>query len=131
LSGTGPGAEHADSCGQEGSFESSLAELEGVVRELEEGQLGLTEALACYEQGIGRLKHCYALLQAAERRVEVLTGLLDDGTPLTQPLPESSESLTESTGRRRNTGRPRRTGRTAAERTVGPDGDVDEDGDSL
>jgi exodeoxyribonuclease VII small subunit len=84
------------------NFEHSLAELEAVVHDLEEGQLGLTEALARYEQGVKHLKHCYKLLEAAERKIELLTGIADDGTPLTQPFDESAPPLAESAGRRRS-----------------------------
>jgi len=83
------------------TFEHSLAELESVVHDLEEGQLGLTDALTRYEEGVKHLKHCYQLLEAAERKIDLLTGVADDGTPSTEPYDESSETLSESTGRRR------------------------------
>jgi exodeoxyribonuclease VII small subunit len=83
------------------TFEHSLAELESVVHDLEDGQLGLAEALARYEQGVKHLKHCYQLLEAAERKIDLLTGVADDGTQSTEPFDESSESLSESAGRRR------------------------------
>jgi exodeoxyribonuclease VII small subunit len=83
------------------SFEVSLAELEAIVHDLEEGQLGLADALTRYEQGVKHLKHCYQLLQDAERKIELLTGVTEDGTPITKPLDESGESLAESAGRKR------------------------------
>jgi exodeoxyribonuclease VII small subunit len=83
------------------TFEHSLAELESVVHDLEDGQLGLAEALARYEQGVKHLKHCYQLLEAAERKIDLLIGVADDGTPSTEPFHESSETLSESPGRRR------------------------------
>ena len=83
------------------TFEHSLAELESVVHDLEEGQLGLAEALARYEQGVKHLKHCYQLLEAAERKIDLLTSVADDGAPSTAPFDESTESLSESAGRRR------------------------------
>ena len=49
-------------------FEESLAELESIVADLEGGDLGLSDALARYEEGVRRLKQCHAQLQAAERR---------------------------------------------------------------
>ena len=87
----------ADEC----SFEDSLASLEHVVHDLEDGNLGLTEALDRYEAGVKHLKRCYQLLDAAERRIELLTGVNEDGTPMTEPFAESNESLAESAGRRR------------------------------
>ena|SRR5436190_18360244 len=83
------------------NFEHSLAELEAIVHDLEEGQLGLSDALARYEQGVKHLKHCYQLLEAAERKIELLTSVSDDGTPCTEPFGEATEPLAESAGRRR------------------------------
>ena len=83
-------------------FEDALAELESIVHQLEEGQLGLAEALARYEQGVKHLKHCYQVLQEAERKIEVLTGVRDDGTAVTQPFSEETAALDESAGRKRN-----------------------------
>jgi exodeoxyribonuclease VII small subunit len=83
------------------SFEHSLAALEAIVHDLEDGQLGLAEALARYELGVKHLKHCYQLLQAAEQKIELLTRVADDGTYESQPLEESIEPLAESAGRRR------------------------------
>lgn len=82
-------------------FEDALAELEGVVHELEDGQLGLGDALARYEHGIKRLKHCYQLLQEAERKIELLIGVAADGTPVAQPFDADAAPLGESAGRRR------------------------------
>jgi exodeoxyribonuclease VII small subunit len=91
----------ADSPCDEMNFERSLEELEAIVHDLEEGQLGLAEALARYEQGVKHLTHCYKLLEAAERKIELLTSVADDGTPSTEPFDESSEPLAESAGRRK------------------------------
>lgn len=68
------------------SFEQSLAELEQIVRQLEEGQLGLAESLASYELGVKRLKECYELLERAERRIELLERVDADGEPVTRPF---------------------------------------------
>ncbi len=84
-----------------GSFEHSLAELEAIVHELEDGQLGLAEALARYEQGVKHFKHCYELLQQAERKIELLTGVAEDGTAITQPFESEESPLADSAGRRR------------------------------
>jgi exodeoxyribonuclease VII small subunit len=68
------------------TFEQALAELDQVVRDLEDGQLGLEDALARYEKGVGLLKGCYAQLRVAEQRIVLLTGLDADGQPVTQPF---------------------------------------------
>ncbi|MEL6106080.1 MAG: exodeoxyribonuclease VII small subunit [Planctomycetota bacterium] len=62
-------------------FEGALAEVENVVRRLEGGELGLTEALAEYERGIAKIKICHEMLQQAELKIRVLTQVDEDGTP--------------------------------------------------
>lgn len=64
-------------------FEQALAELDAIVRELEEGQTGLEQALARYEQGVSLLKHCYGQLRDAEQRIVLLSGEDDQGRPVT------------------------------------------------
>ncbi len=78
------------------TFEQSLLELERVVRELEDGRLGLDEALQRYEQGVGLIKRCHGKLRQAEQRILLLTGTDDRGAPLLQPFKH------ESTAGRRN-----------------------------
>ena len=62
---------------REKSFEEHLAEAEGIVRELESGALPLEDSIARYEKAVGALKHCHAILEAAERRIEALTRRAD------------------------------------------------------
>ena len=83
------------------TFEFSLAELEAIVRDLEDGKLGLAEALARYEEGIKHLKHCYALLAAAEQKIELLTGVAPDGSPVTRPL-DGEPERPPAAGRKRS-----------------------------
>lgn len=68
------------------TFEQALAALEKMVRELEDGQTGLEESLACYEKGVGLLKRCYGQLSQAEQRISVVIGSDDNGKPLTKPF---------------------------------------------
>jgi exodeoxyribonuclease VII small subunit len=68
------------------TFEQALAELEQIVRDLEDGQLGLEDALARYEAGVGLLKRCYTRLQQVEQRILLLTGIDSEGQPITQPF---------------------------------------------
>ena len=92
------------------SFEESLDELEVIVRELESGKLGLSEALARYEQGVRHLKVCQQLLERAERKIELLSGMDADGNPITEPFDDREmESLEEKAaargGRRTSSGK--------------------------
>ena len=57
---------------QSQNFESSLAALEKIVRELERGELPLEKSLELFEQGVRLSRECQERLQAAERRIEVL-----------------------------------------------------------
>lgn len=75
------------------TFESSLAELERIVRDMEQGDLPLEESLQLFEQGV-RLSHeCQERLTEAERRIEVL--LRDSqGRPLVKSLGDSDTGAT-------------------------------------
>jgi exodeoxyribonuclease VII small subunit len=53
-------------------FEEALAELESVVRRLEQGELPLEESLAVFERGVGLVKLLGERLAEVEQRVEVL-----------------------------------------------------------
>jgi exodeoxyribonuclease VII small subunit len=53
-------------------FESASAELESIVKKMEEGDLTLEKALELYERGVQLSRFCHAKLEEAERRLEVL-----------------------------------------------------------
>jgi exodeoxyribonuclease VII small subunit len=53
-------------------FESAIAELETIVRTLEEGDLALERSLELFERGVQLSRFCHAKLEAAERRIEIL-----------------------------------------------------------
>jgi exodeoxyribonuclease VII small subunit len=53
-------------------FDAVVARLRGVVERLEAGQLGLEEALAVYEEGVTLTRRGHQLLDAAEKKVELL-----------------------------------------------------------
>jgi exodeoxyribonuclease VII small subunit len=53
-------------------FEGAIAELEGIVKKLEEGDLPLEQSLALYERGVHLSRFCHARLEEAERRIELL-----------------------------------------------------------
>lgn len=54
------------------TFEESVAQLEQIVQAIESGEVGLEESLAKYEQGMELVKRCRAILDRAEKRMEVL-----------------------------------------------------------
>jgi exodeoxyribonuclease VII small subunit len=53
-------------------FEAAIAELEGIVKKLEEGDLPLEKSLELYERGVQLSRFCHSRLEEAERRIEVL-----------------------------------------------------------
>jgi exodeoxyribonuclease VII small subunit len=53
-------------------FEAAIAELETVVKKLEDGDLSLEASLALYERGVQLSRFCHARLEDAERRIEIL-----------------------------------------------------------
>lgn len=69
---TSPGTNPADAPSP--SFESALAELEGIVAAMEAGQMPLQDALDAYRRGIALLRHCQDTLSAAEQQVRILDG---------------------------------------------------------
>lgn len=68
-------------------FESAIAELEGIVKQMEEGDLPLDKSLALFERGVTLSRYCHDRLAAAERRIEQLTdrGDLKDASHLLEP----------------------------------------------
>jgi exodeoxyribonuclease VII small subunit len=100
-------APEAAARGDKPSFEDALVRLEAIVRELEEGRVGLAEALSRYEEGVGLLGLCHGLLERAERRIELLAGVDAEGNPIVAPFDDAALTLEEKAaqrGRRRSAG---------------------------
>ena len=53
-------------------FEAAIAELESIVKKLEEGDLALEASLQLYERGVHLSRFCHSRLEDAERRIEIL-----------------------------------------------------------
>ncbi|MCG8563642.1 MAG: exodeoxyribonuclease VII small subunit [Desulfobacterales bacterium] len=60
------------------TFESALAQLETIVREMESGDLPLEQAVKKYETGIAQAKFCMEVLDTTEKKITRLTRDLDD-----------------------------------------------------
>lgn len=54
------------------SFETSLNELEKIVKQLESGDLPLEESLKLFETGVKLARECRQRLANAEKKIEVL-----------------------------------------------------------
>ncbi len=66
-------------------FEKSLNELEGLVRDLEQGELSLEESLSAFERGVKLTRECQQALKSAEQRVEQLIQQAD-GSVVARPF---------------------------------------------
>jgi exodeoxyribonuclease VII small subunit len=72
------------------TFETSLEELERIVRELEQGELPLEKSLELFEQGVKLSRECQERLNQAERRIEIL--MRDNqGRSVVRPFEPESE----------------------------------------
>ena len=56
------------------TYEEAMAELESIVASLEEGNQKLEEAMTLFERGQSLMKRCAELLEAAELKVQKLSG---------------------------------------------------------
>ena len=65
------------------TFEKALENLENTVEQLESGDLSLEKAIEVFETGIKMSRICTKKLEGAERKVELLLGVSDDGEPQT------------------------------------------------
>ena len=64
---------------EELSFEIALKELEGIVSQLERGEVDLEDSIALYERGQALKSHCDKKLKSAESRLEKI--VLGTGGP--------------------------------------------------
>ena len=78
-------------------FEAAIAELETIVKKLEEGDLALEPSLQLYERGVQLSRFCHARLEDAERRIEILN---ERGQLKTAPASFGTEDEGDSRGRR-------------------------------
>lgn len=54
------------------SFEEQMEELEGIVQELEKGELSLEDSVSKFEEGIKISKQCNKTLEEAEKKITIL-----------------------------------------------------------
>lgn len=79
------------------TFEESMEKLRTIVRELEDGNLSLSDSLIKYESGIGHLQQCYQDLAEAERKIKQLVRVDQDGKLITQPFDDKASHPIETT----------------------------------
>lgn len=56
------------------SFEEAMSRLENIVASLEKGDAPLDRSLELFEEGVGLVRLCTQKLDAAEKKVRILTG---------------------------------------------------------
>ena len=72
-------------------FEDSLRKLEGIVEQLEKGDLSLEDSIKLFEEGVGLSAACKKELEEAEGKVLMLVKQRD-GSLKTEPLPPHKPS---------------------------------------
>lgn len=65
-------------------FEASLAQLEKLVDQMEDGELSLEDSLKAFEAGVKLTRECQQALRDAEQKVEVL--MQQNGELVAEPL---------------------------------------------
>jgi len=63
----------SDSQAAEVSFESAMERLDAIVEQMEANKLPLEQLLSGYEEGLKLVKFCSEKLDAAEKRIEIIT----------------------------------------------------------
>ena len=64
-------------------LETSLAEINTLITQMEQGELTLEQSLERFERGVHLIKHCQKVLQAAESKVQIL--IQNNGNDTLQP----------------------------------------------
>ncbi len=73
------------------TFEEATKRLSRIVEQLEKGDLQLETSLQLFEEGISLVQSAQNRLNLAEKRVEELLGIDENGKPMTKPF-DYSES---------------------------------------
>jgi exodeoxyribonuclease VII small subunit len=79
-----PDTDQAPADNAEMNFEQALERLETIVAEIEDGRVSLEESIDRYAQGTKLVKRCRAILDQAEKKIQLLAKgegdeLTDDG----------------------------------------------------
>jgi exodeoxyribonuclease VII small subunit len=69
-----------------GSFEDSIRRLSEIVEALEDGDLPLEKSLELFEEGVKLSRASQATLDGAEKRVEELLSVGNDGEPVVREI---------------------------------------------
>ena len=72
------------------TFEQALEQLSTLAEQIEQGEIGLEDSIAKYEEGMKLLQHCRAILSNAESKIELLQQK-GDGTLETKPFSKPAD----------------------------------------
>lgn len=72
------------------TFEQSVTRLEEIVRQMENGDVALEEALKLFEEGTALAASCNKLLDNAELKVLQMTTKGEDGAPVETELQDET-----------------------------------------
>jgi exodeoxyribonuclease VII small subunit len=108
----------ADTTDDNLTFEQALERLESVVRDLESNETGLDKSLERYEDGVRLLKRCRAILDEAEQKIRLLTGVDADGNPVTVPFDGTSTAERDAANNREPAEKPKRNTERAPRRAA-------------
>ena len=71
------------------TFEQALQKIEQIVSAIESGQIGLEESIEKYAEGARLISYCRGVLNAAEKKIQLLTakadGTLENAGQLSEP----------------------------------------------
>lgn len=81
-----PPSSDAPAPAPEPSFETAIKRLTEIVQTLEKGELPLEESLRLFEEGVKVSRVSQERLDAAEKRVELLLAVDEQGRPQTSPF---------------------------------------------
>ncbi|MCE5278666.1 MAG: exodeoxyribonuclease VII small subunit [Planctomycetaceae bacterium] len=73
------------------SFEQALAQLEGIVEKIESGQVPLEQAIEMYAQGTRLVQQCRVILDAAEKKIQLLSKNADGSLTATGELEDETQ----------------------------------------
>jgi exodeoxyribonuclease VII small subunit len=76
---------------KEPSFEQALARIEKIVERLEEGELSLDESLRLFQEGVELSRRCQAVLDEAQRKIELLVRAADGSLQTEAIVPAEGE----------------------------------------
>jgi exodeoxyribonuclease VII small subunit len=73
------------------TFEQALGKLEEIVSAIESGQIGLEDSIAKYAEGARLIGYCRGILNAAEKKIQLLTAKSDGSLEEAGELPDQAE----------------------------------------